>query len=68
MLDTLAQIEARYEQLNHLLSDPEILSDQPQITLLSREQSTLSEVVSLYRELKKILEELAGAQADREGD
>jgi len=63
MLDTLAQIEARYEQLNQLLSDPEILSDQPQITLLSREQSTLSEVVSLYRELKKILEELAGAQA-----
>jgi peptide chain release factor 1 len=64
MLDTLAQIEARYERLNELISDPEVLGgDQQQLVQYTREQRSLEEVVRLYRDLKKVLEELEGAQA-----
>src|SRR5687767_15052471 len=64
MLDTLAQIEARYDKLNELISDPEVLGgDQQQLVQYTREQRSLEEVVRLYRELKKVLEELEGAQA-----
>src|SRR5688572_26528176 len=63
MLDTLAQIESRYDRLNELISDPEVLSDQQQLVQYTREQRSLEEVVRLYRELKKVLEELEGTQA-----
>src|SRR6266508_3123329 len=63
MLDKLAQIEARYEQLNELISDPEVLADQPQLVKYTREQRSLEEVVALYRQLKKVIEELEGARA-----
>jgi peptide chain release factor 1 len=63
MLDTLAQIEARYEKLNELLSDPEVLGDQQQLVRYTREQSGIAEVVTLYRELRRVTEELEGARA-----
>src|SRR5688572_28688691 len=63
MLDKLAQIEARYEKLNELISDPDVLSDQKQFVLYTREQRSLEEVVRLYRELKRVLEELEGTRA-----
>src|SRR5687767_5157231 len=63
MLDKLAQIEARYEALNELMSDPDVHADQQRYVQLSREQRSLEEVVALYRELKKVLEELEGARA-----
>jgi peptide chain release factor 1 len=63
MLDKLAQIETRYERLNELLSDPDVLGDQQQMVQYTREQSSIAEVVALYRELKKVLEELEGARA-----
>ena len=63
MLDKLAQIEARYEKLNELISDPEVLADQKQFVQYTREQRSIEEVVRLYRELKRVLEELEGARA-----
>ncbi len=63
MLDTLAQIEARYEKLNELLSDQDVLGDQELLLRYTREQSSMGEVVSLYRELRRVLEELEGARA-----
>jgi peptide chain release factor 1 len=61
--DRLAQLEARYEQLNELLADPEVLADPQQVQRYSREQASLTEVVSLYRERKRVQEEVAGARA-----
>jgi peptide chain release factor 1 len=61
--DRLAQIEARYEQLNQLLADPEVLADPQQMLRYSREQASQGEVVSLYRELRRVQEEVAGARA-----
>jgi peptide chain release factor 1 len=63
VLDKLAQIEARYDALNELLSDPETTADQQRYVQLTREQRSIEEVVGLYRELKKVLEELEGARA-----
>jgi peptide chain release factor 1 len=63
VLDKLAQIEARYDALNELISDPEVLADQQRFVQLTREQRSMEEVVTLYRELKKVMEELAGAQS-----
>jgi peptide chain release factor 1 len=61
--DRLAQIEARYEQLNELLADPQVLADPQQMLRYSREQASQGEVVSLYRELRRVQEEVAGARA-----
>src|SRR5687768_10083604 len=63
MLDKLAQIEARYEKLNELISDPDVHADQKQFVQYTREQRSVEEVVRLYRELKKVLEELEGTRA-----
>jgi peptide chain release factor 1 len=63
MLDKLAQIEARYDRINELLSDPAVVDDQVEMVRLTREQSSLTDVVSLYRDLKKVLDELQGAKA-----
>ncbi|MGH2367789.1 MAG: peptide chain release factor 1, partial [Chloroflexota bacterium] len=63
MQDKLAQIETRYEQLNELLADPGVLADPQQVLRYSREQASLADTVARYRELKRVEEELAGAQA-----
>ncbi len=54
MTDRLNIIEARYEELNNLLSDPAIVCDIKKLTELSKEQRSLEKTVVLYRELKKL--------------
>jgi peptide chain release factor 1 len=63
MWDKLAQIETRYEQLNDLLSRPDVIADRDRLTRYTREQAALEEIVRLYRELKRVNEELEGARA-----
>jgi len=62
MLDRLQLLEDRYEQLNELLSDPEVISDIDKLREYSKEQSDLSEVVTKYRRYKNAAEELADAK------
>lgn len=54
MYDKLQSVEDRYEKLNELLSDPEIVSDTDKLRDYSREQSQISETVEVYREYKEI--------------
>jgi peptide chain release factor 1 len=61
--DRLAHIEARYNQLNELFADPAILAKPQEMLRYSREQATLAETVSLYRDLQKVDGEVAGARA-----
>jgi peptide chain release factor 1 len=49
MLERLAELEARYEELNTLLSDPDVLADHRRVEEIARERATLEDVVSLYR-------------------
>lgn len=61
MLDRLQLLEDRYEKLNELLSDPEVVSDIDKLREYSKEQSDLEEVVTAYREYKEVTSELDDA-------
>jgi len=58
MLEELKKIEQRYNELEHLLAQPEVSSDQSQYSRLAKELSQLSGKVSLYRELKKTTKDI----------
>ncbi len=49
MLERLAELEARYEELNALLTDPDVLADHRRVEEIARERSTLEDAVTLYR-------------------
>ncbi|MFD0767684.1 peptide chain release factor 1 [Bacillus sp. CGMCC 1.60114] len=63
MLDRLQAVEDRYEKLNELLSDPEIISDPNKLREYSKEQSDIQETVEVYREYKDAREQLRDAKA-----
>ena len=62
MLDKLAQIETRYEELTNELSSPELLSSPSAYGKAAKQHRSLGEVVAKYRALKTLQEELAGAR------
>jgi len=62
MLDKLAQIETRYEELTNELSSPEVISDRSAYAKAAKQHRSLGEVVGKYRTLKTLTAELAGAQ------
>jgi len=63
MNNELANIEKRYEELEHLLTQPEVVSDQSQYTKLAKELSALGGKVSLYRQFKKVSKEIKDLEA-----
>ncbi len=52
MLEKLAGIEARYEELNRLLADPEVATDPDRVRAYAQEQAELDELVQKYREYR----------------
>ncbi|WP_141556519.1 PCRF domain-containing protein, partial [Bacillus pseudomycoides] len=56
-------VEDRYEKLNELLSDPEVISDTNKLREYSKEQSDMQETVEVYREYKDVREQLRDAKA-----
>src|SRR5499433_2524772 len=62
MLDKLAQIETRYEELTNELSSPELLSNPSAYAKAAKQHRSLGEIVEKYRALKTLKGELAGAQ------
>lgn len=63
VLDRLQAVENRYEKLNELLSDPEVISDTNKLREYSKEQSDMQETVEVYREYKDVREQLRDAKA-----
>jgi peptide chain release factor 1 len=63
MYDKLAAIEARYDELERLLSDPAVLSDYDKIAEYSKERATLAEIVEAYRDYQRQMTELDDARA-----
>lgn len=63
MFDRLQAVEDRYEKLNELLSDPEIINDSKKLREYSKEQSDIQETVQTYREYKQAREQLQDAKA-----
>ncbi|MEN1967659.1 peptide chain release factor 1 [Lentibacillus sp. N15] len=62
MLDRLQSLEDRYDKLNELLSDPDVISDTKKLREYSKEQSDLQEVVTVYREYKDVTTQLKDAR------
>lgn len=54
LFDRLQALEDRYEELEGLLSDPEVIADSKRFTKLSKELGSLKETVDKYEEYKKV--------------
>jgi len=53
MFDKLREIEKRYEQLERLLSSPEVLNNRSEFQKYVREHSEISDIVEVYRKYGK---------------
>ncbi len=58
MLDKLAEVEKRYGELDRLLADPQLLSNQREYSKVAKERSDLEEVVTCYRQWRKVEKEI----------
>jgi peptide chain release factor 1 len=63
VFDRLQAVEDRYDRLNELLSDPEIVNDPKKLREYSKEQSDIQATVEAYREYKDINEQHKDAKA-----
>ncbi len=62
MFQKLEAVEKRYEELNALISDPEVIAKQSEWQKLMKEHSDIQEVVEKYREYKKVEQALEEAR------
>ncbi len=62
MLDKLASIEERFEDLSKEVIDPEVIADSEKWQKLMIEHAGLEEIVNKYREYKDVLDQLDGAK------
>ncbi|MFF2447261.1 peptide chain release factor 1 [Neobacillus sp. NPDC058068] len=62
MFDRLQSVEDRYEKLNELLSDPQIINDTKKLREYSKEQADIQETVQTYRQYKETREQLQEAK------
>ncbi|WP_225047087.1 peptide chain release factor 1 [Lacticaseibacillus kribbianus] len=51
----------RYEELQELMSDPEVLADTKRYLALSKEEGSMRDVVAAYREYKQVQSDIAEA-------
>jgi peptide chain release factor 1 len=63
MLEKLAGIEARYEELNKLISDPTVTGDYNRLREVGQERSELEPVVEAYRHFQAVQRQLEEARA-----
>jgi len=63
MLDRVALLDHRYDELTRLLSDPEIVTDHEALQRYGKEQSNLEEIVLSYRSLRSLEAQLADVTA-----
>jgi len=58
MLDKLAEVEKRYVELEGLMSDPQLLGQQKEYSKFAKERAELEEIVSCFREWRKVDHEI----------
>src|SRR3712207_9286443 len=51
-LDTLADIENRYDELEQLMADPTVTADHLRLQEIGRERAELEDVVAAFRQLR----------------
>jgi peptide chain release factor 1 len=62
MLEKLSKIEERYEELNRLMADPDVVMDHVAVAEYAQEQSELAEIVQATRRYRALEEQLAQAR------
>jgi peptide chain release factor 1 len=68
MLERLAEIEARFEELTQLLADPAVTVDHRRVEEIARERASLDAIVELYRQYRITESALNDARALLEDD
>lgn len=68
MMDKLAQLDARYEELMRALADPSIFGEHDRYQQVARERAGLEETVTVFREYQRVMRELAEAAALAAGE
>jgi peptide chain release factor 1 len=58
MLDKLVEVEARYEELELMMGDPEVAQDYTRVAELAKERSSIQDIVMAYRSYQKQNQEL----------
>ena len=62
MLDRLVSMENRYEELGHMLMDPDIGTDIKKMTDVTKEQASLQAAYDLFQEYKEVNDGIDGAK------
>jgi len=68
MLDKIAKVVERYEELERKMADPEVLADYQKLAELAQERSEMEPLVRRYREYMAISEELEETRVLLEAD
>lgn len=63
MFRNLDGVEERFQEIENLLGDPDVLKDQAIYQKYVREHAELNKIVTIYRAYKKILADMAESQA-----
>ncbi|MGO8947264.1 MAG: peptide chain release factor 1, partial [Ktedonobacterales bacterium] len=62
MDNKLAAIERRYDEINHLMAQPEVASDPELLERYGREHASMAEVVEAYQGLQSTRSQISGAE------
>lgn len=62
MREILEEKLSRFEELEHMMTDPDVLADSQRIAQVAREHGTLSKLALKYRSFKKVIDEISGVQ------
>ncbi len=62
VIEKVAAVDRRYEELNELMADPAVVTDPARLAGLAREQSEIEPIVTEYRAWLAAQSELEGAQ------
>lgn len=62
MLGKLAEVESRYQEIEGLMSDPEIAIDYERVAVLAKERAGLHDLVDVFRRYQKQAQELDEAK------
>jgi peptide chain release factor 1 len=63
LTEQLSRVEERFEELDHLMADPNVLSDYARVQELAQERSSLEGVVGTFRQYQELQSQLADNRA-----
>src|SRR5919106_1486328 len=68
MQDKLRAIEERFEAITNEMADPDVIADYQKLQALAKERSSLEDVVSIYRALRRTEDQIEEARSLQTGN